>query len=224
MAAATINRRAPSKKELPRLMAFRFETANERWKWHKKSVIDPMDPSADNYNGWTNSDTYWTDVIIDNEQKTQEAARSLVEGGATVQQFADWGLQNVVGPYNKSLMDEAQKWTDEEEVAAMKERDLEQWMDQAQKYHPNDPEARINYVERMRSVTYGLLGEPQATDMNAHIIQDSQINWQEIYDSIVNDIEENQRYERQQQEQVAQQDTVENLGDASDFLWGQNGI
>jgi len=28
-------------------MAFRFETANERWKWYKQSVIDPMDPSAD---------------------------------------------------------------------------------------------------------------------------------------------------------------------------------
>jgi hypothetical protein len=176
-------------------MAFRFETANERWKWHKQSVIDPMDPSADNYNGWTNSDTYWTMVMIDNEQKLHEEAHSLVESGGTVEQLADWTLRNVLGPYNKSMMDEAQKWTDEEEVAAMKERDVEDWMARAQERHPNDPEARMQYVERMRNLAYGLFGEPQPTDMNNHIINDSQVNWQEIYDSIVSDIEENQRYE-----------------------------
>jgi len=178
-------------------MAFRFETANERWDWYKQSVIDPMDPSADNYNGWTNWDTWNTALIIDNEEETSSYAYKLVERGGSVQQLSDWALQNIISPYNKNLMDEAQNWTDEEEVAAMRERDVEDWMARAQERHPNDPEARTQYVERMRNIAYGLFGEPQPTDMNDHIIQDSKVNWQEIYDSIVGRIEENRRWEEQ---------------------------
>lgn len=174
-------------------------------------------------NGWTNWDTWNTALMIDNNwphENSNQEANELVKSGGSVEQLADWALRYIVGPHNKEIMDEAQQWTDEEEVAAKQERDLEEWMRRAQELYPDDPDARMNYVEKMRNLIYGLMGSPEPTDISNHIIEDSKINWQEIYDSIVNDIEENQRYERQQEEQLTQQDTIENLGEASDFLWG----
>jgi hypothetical protein len=79
----------------------------------------------------------------------------------------------------------------------MRERDLEEWMRKAQLAYPDDPEARMAFVERMRNLVYGLMGEPEPTNTNDHLIQDSRVDWQRVYNRIAESIEENRRWEEQ---------------------------
>lgn len=165
-------------------MPFRFETANERWKWFLRTA---------DYDGWTNWDTWQTWVLISNNHPLDDSntiAYKIVASGKTVQQFADWALQKIIGPVNAETLRNAQEFTEEEEVAAMQERDLEQWMAAAQRAHPDDPEAQKQYVERLRELSYGFFGPPQPTNVNNHLIEEGKVNWQEIYDWISYDIKD----------------------------------
>lgn len=150
-----------------------FETAGERWAWHKRSE----------YQGWTNWETWNTALIMNNDGELQQQAYAAAAQG--LEAFAAWGLREVVGPHNAEVIRDHQEWTDEEEVAAMMENDLEKWMADAQRRYPDDVEARRQYVEKMRSMIYGLMGQPQPSDINQSLIEDSKVNWEEIYQHFI---------------------------------------
>lgn len=201
-------------------MPFRFETANERWKWFLRTS---------DYNGWTNWDTWHTALLIDNEEEFQNESFRLVENGASVEQFAAWALKAVVGPTNQQTL---QDFSPPEQRGEVVEGGLQCfdcglrgpkkesgfWGDD----WPECPECRGGNIWSWRENDNA--DTQHVKNLSNHIIEDSKINWQEIYNSISSDIQANKEYEarkiKEWEEERNRQDIADSFGEASDFLWG----
>lgn len=163
-------------------------TVQSSWKWD-----EPMWHFGD-YQGWTNWETWNTKLMVDNEQPTYEMSRAIVRDGGTPQQLEQWLLRQVIGPYNQERIQEAQEWNaidPDERRRMMDERNREQYGDAA--------------VDLGNSLMepFGGWDDPGEDD-TAEIIDPNEVNWYEIYESIYNELIENNEYAVSQGDQPRQ--------------------
>jgi hypothetical protein len=133
-------------------------------------------------NGWTNWETWNVQVTIQNDYQLYEHFSKLAEKNVSLDEFINNAIALVVGPYNKNLQDDWASISDDEEVEMKKRNDIEEWQRSAEKQFPNDPDRQMEYLEKMERLVYGIMGEPEPSDIANHWIDESKVNWQEIYD------------------------------------------
>lgn len=133
-------------------------------------------------NGWTNWETWNVQVTIQNDYQLYEHFSKLAEKNVSLDEFINNAIALVVGPYNKNLQDDWASISDDEEVEMKKRNDIEEWQRSAEKQFPNDPDRQMEYIEKMERLVYGIMGEPEPSDIANHWIDESKVNWQEIYD------------------------------------------
>lgn len=165
---------------------------NKSSKWVKKSE----------HQGMTNWETWNTDVTMENDYELSQFFYKMIAQNASVEEFANEAIKKVVGPHNKDLLDQFEAISDEEEIEMQMQSDLQNWEYDAKRRHPDDPEAQQEYVNKMREIVYGLMGEPEPTDISNHWIDESKINWQEIYDKWKSNWEREQGYRESKWQRV----------------------
>lgn len=133
------------------------------------------------YQGWTNWETWNTNLMMANEYELSKHFHNLAAKGASENQFIADAIGMVVGPYNQQLQEDFSSMSDEEEVEMMKKNQEEDWWRNAEKHHPDDYLAQEDYVRKMKDLTMTFMGEPEPTDIANHWIDESKINWNEIY-------------------------------------------
>lgn len=153
-------------------------------KWNKKSE----------HQGMTNWETWNVDVTMANDYDLSQFFYNMIANNAPVENFAMEAIKRVVGPHNKDLLDQFEAISDEEEVEMKMQSDLEKWQYDAKRRFPDDLDAQEEYVNQMKEIVYGLMGEPEPTDISNHWIDESKVNWQEIYDKWKSNWEAEQRY------------------------------
>ena len=135
------------------------------------------------YQGWTNWETWNTNLMMQNEYDSYKHFHNLVATGASLNQFIADAIGLVVGPYNQQLQKDFSEINDDEEVEMKKQHQKEEWWTKAEQAHPDDYLAQEEFVRKMEELTYSFLGEPEPTDIANHWLDESKINWQEIYNS-----------------------------------------
>lgn len=133
------------------------------------------------YQGWSNWETWNTSVMIDNDHKTHDESRKLVEQGATLEEFRDWLIEAVVGPHNRDQIADAKEWNtipEEERIDHHYEDFVE-----------NNPSAKG---------IADFMGGPDVGDSDPQIIDPELVNWDEIYGHIKDEFESNDEWEQQQ--------------------------
>lgn len=153
-------------------------------KWNKKSE----------HQGMTNWETWNVDVTMENDYDLSQFFYNMIANNAPVENFAMEAIKRVVGPHNKDLLDQFEAISDEQEVEMKMQSDLEKWQYDAKRRFPDDLDAQEEYVNQMKEIVYGLMGEPEPTDISNHWIDESKVNWQEIYDKWKSNWEAEQRY------------------------------
>ena len=165
---------------------------SKKSKWVKKSE----------HQGMTNWETWNTDVTMENDYELSQFFYGLIARNASIEDFANEAIKKVVGPHNKDLLEQFDAISDEEEVEMKMQSDLENWQYDAKRRHPNDPEAQQEYVDKMKEIVYGLMGEPEPTDIANHWIDEAKINWQEIYNKWKSNWEAEQNYRESKWQKV----------------------
>lgn len=61
------------------------------------------------YQGWTNDDTWHTNLLLDQDNEIYQQLRSRWND-MTADQLRDWALQHVIGPHNNRKLEEAREW------------------------------------------------------------------------------------------------------------------
>ena len=165
---------------------------SKKSKWVKKSE----------HQGMTNWETWNTDVTMENDYELSQFFYGLIARNASIEDFANEAIKKVVGPHNKDLLEQFDAISDEEEIEMKMQSDLENWQYDAKRRHPNDPEAQQEYVDKMKEIVYGLMGEPEPTDIANHWIDEAKINWQEIYNKWKSNWEAEQNYRESKWQKV----------------------
>lgn len=125
------------------------------------------------YNGYTNWETWNVGLIYDNDYDTYQEVNRLVEGGASLEEFTQWCLENVIGPYNAERIAEAKEWNE----------------------IPQDERLDYNYEDlkdrnpQAADLVNGLGFGPDTSDDEPELIDPNQVNWKELYDHKRNDLE-----------------------------------
>jgi hypothetical protein len=137
------------------------------------------------YQGRTNWDTWNTELMIDNEQRLLDRVHKMIESGkwTTPEQLRDWALTNVVGPYNKERIQEAQEWNE----IPKHDRLDHHYEDLKEK----SPEA----ADLVNGLGFG----PNVEDDEPDLIDPELVNWLEIFQGYQSELGANQEYEREQQ-------------------------
>ena len=135
------------------------------------------------HQGWTNWETWNTNLMMQNDYETSKHFHNLTATKASLNQFIADAIGMVVGPYNQQLQKDFSEISDDEEVEMKKQHQKEEWWTKAEQAHPNDYLAQEEFVRKMEELTYSLIGEPEPTDIANHWLDESKINWQEIYNS-----------------------------------------
>lgn len=146
------------------------------------------------HQGMTNWETWNTDVTMENDYELSQFFYGLIARNASIEDFANEAIKKVVGPHNKDLLEQFDAISDEEEVEMKMQSDLENWQYDAERRHPNDPEAQQEYVDKMKEIVYGIMGEPEPTDIANYWIDEAKINWEEIYNKWKRNWEAEQNY------------------------------
>ena len=152
-------------------------------------IIQPFEKKKESkwkiadYEGWTNWETWNTNLMMQNEYDSYKHFHNLVATGASLNQFIADAIGLVVGPYNQQLQKDFSEISDDEEVEMKKQHQKEEWWTKAEQAHPDDYLAQEEFVRKMEELTYSFLGEPEPTDIANHWLDESKINWQEIYNS-----------------------------------------
>jgi len=129
------------------------------------------------YQGSTNWETWNTKVMMDNDYGPYTQSREMVKNFVPVNEFAIWATQTVIAPHNKQALENAQEWND----IPYDER----------------PTGREHMSEGAQALTEGfdeIFGMDPKADETASIIDESKVNWNEIYNSIVDEIKESEKY------------------------------
>jgi tRNA nucleotidyltransferase (CCA-adding enzyme) len=132
------------------------------------------------YQGWTNWDTWHTALLIGNEQDLHNTSVEIVRQHLGVDALRDWAIRTVVGPHNKQSIEDAQEWNDipPEERIDYSYEDLKN----------DSPDA----ADLANSWGFG----PDVSDTDPMIMDEMLINWDEIYNHIKGDLEEEDRHEQ----------------------------
>lgn len=152
-------------------------------------IIQPFEKKKESkwkiadYQGWTNWETWNTNLMMQNEYDSYKHFHNLVATGASLNQLIADAIGLVVGPYNQQLQKDFSEISDDEEVEMKKQHQKEEWWTKAEQAHPDDYLAQEEFVRKMEELTYSFLGEPEPTDIANHWLDESKINWQEIYNS-----------------------------------------
>lgn len=68
-----------------------------------------MTATAEDYNGWTNWETWNTALMLNNEQGTQSKALEIARFGQQAK-FEDFAIRTVIAPHNELTMAHAEEW------------------------------------------------------------------------------------------------------------------
>ena len=145
-------------------------------KAHKQSKWKIAD-----HQGWTNYETWNVNAMILNDYELNKHFHNLVVNKASGNQFIADAIGLVIGPHNKQLQEDFSSMSDDEEVEMQKQNQEEDWWRDAEKNHPDDYLAQEAYVRQMKEITMTFMGEPQPTDIADYWIDESKVNWKEIY-------------------------------------------
>lgn len=125
---------------------------------------DCMGHGFDNYQGWTNWDTWNAALMVDNDYEQYQQARKFTDPF----DFRDWAIANVVGPYNNQRIQDARKWN---------ETPYEERPDPHSTGNPQADEIAQN-LWRVFEPDY----DPRAdTSAENDLIDHEKINWWEIW-------------------------------------------
>jgi len=142
------------------------------------------------YNGWTNWETWNVNLMMENDYEDHLYFMELAKKNISVDDFSMAVIERVIGPYNEQLRNDFAEYTDEEEILMQLENDDQKWRSDAERRYPDDPEAQEDYVRKMREMIYGIMGIPEPTDIADHWLDESKVNWQEIYEHWINNTKE----------------------------------
>jgi hypothetical protein len=142
------------------------------------------------YNGWTNWETWNVNLMMENDYEDHLYFMELAKKNISVDDFAMAVIERIIGPYNEQLRNDFAEYTDEEEILMKLENDDQTWRSDAERRYPDDPEAQEEYVRKMREMIYGIMGIPEPTDIADHWLDESKVNWQEIYEHWINNTKE----------------------------------
>ena len=145
-------------------------------KAHKQSKWKIAD-----HQGWTNYETWNVNAMMLNDYELNKHFHNLVVNKASGNQFIADAIGLVIGPHNKQLQEDFSSMSDDEEVEMQKQNQEEDWWRNAEKQHPDDYLAQEAYVRQMKEITMTFMGEPQPTDIADYWIDESKVNWKEIY-------------------------------------------
>jgi hypothetical protein len=118
--------------------------------------------------------------------KTME---KIVRNGGTSEDLAAWLIENILTPYNEHIGNQWEQTSDEQDVEAQKNELRKTWKQQARKQFPFSLEKQKQYVKEMEQTQFGLLGDPEPEDIENYLLKVENINWQEIYDWIREDLQ-----------------------------------
>ena len=133
------------------------------------------------HQGSTNWETWNTKVMIDNEYNLYMQSREMVKNFTPLNEFAIWATQAVIAPHNKQALEDAQEWND----IPYDER----------------PTGREHMSEGGQALTEGfdeIFGMDPRADEIASIIDESKVDWPQIYNSIAEDIKESERFDHEE--------------------------
>ena len=133
------------------------------------------------HQGSTNWETWNTKVMIDNEYNLYIQSRDMVKNFTPLNEFAIWATQAVIAPHNQQALENAQEWND----IPYDER----------------PTGREHMSEGGQALTEGfdeIFGMDPRADETASIIDESKVDWPQIYNSIAEDIKESERFDHEE--------------------------
>lgn len=132
--------------------------------------------------GRTNWDTNSVKLVMDNDRPLYEESRRLHDQGWTPEQIRDWAIKKIIGPENANKLQDAQEWNEVPE----EER-------------PNDHEYD-HLPEGAKEFADSLFGpQKQDYDPTNHMIDPEIVNWDEIWQELENEKEEDREYEAEDQ-------------------------
>lgn len=134
------------------------------------------------YQGWTNWHTWHVALMMDNEQRTYNHVRNLMKLKRGPEDLQDYLLRKVIGPYNAQQIKDAQEWNSIPE----EERLDPHWEELKEK---NEQAADI-----VDALGFG----EDVSDTEPNLIDPELVNWQEIYDHLREEMDENDNYEREE--------------------------
>jgi len=129
------------------------------------------------YQGWTNWETWNTKLMIDNDYEPYMQSRQLVQNFTPIDQFVMWATETVIAPHNQQALADAQEWN---EIP-----------------YDERPTGREDISEGGQALIESfdeIFDMDPRSDETAQIIDESKVNWNEIYNSIGEDIKESERY------------------------------
>jgi len=129
------------------------------------------------YQGWTNWETWNTKLMIDNDYEPYMQSRQLVQNFTPINQFAMWATETILAPHNQQALADAQEWN---EIP-----------------YDERPTGREDISEGGQALIESfdeIFDMDPRSDETAQIIDESKVNWNEIYNSIGEDIKESERF------------------------------
>jgi hypothetical protein len=148
-----------------------------------QTLIAPGDPGKfsstkkSDYQGWTNWETWNTKLMIDNDYEPYMQSRQLVQNFTPINQFAMWATETILAPHNQQALADAQEWN---EIP-----------------YDERPTGREDISEGGQALIESfdeIFDMDPRSDETAQIIDESKVNWNEVYNSIGEDIKESERY------------------------------
>jgi hypothetical protein len=151
------------------------------WYWQAYQNQWQRVAKTSDHQGSTNWETWNTKVMIDNEYNHYMQSREMVKNFTPLNEFAIWATQAVIAPHNKQALEDAQEWND----IPYDER----------------PTGREHMSEGGQALTEGfdeIFGMDPRADETASIIDESKVDWPQIYNSIAEDIKESERFDHEE--------------------------
>jgi hypothetical protein len=136
------------------------------------------------YQGWSNWETWNTKLMMDNERGLYDQSRKIVQtyrenppDGEKV--LENWAIQNIIAPHNKATLEDAQEWNDIPEHDRLD-------------YHYEELKEKNPAAADIVNNLFG----PDTSDVEPNILDPNKVNWYEIFQSILQDLIEEERYEQ----------------------------
>ena len=127
------------------------------------------------YSGWSNWDTFVVAAMIENDPDDMNDVRNLILHQVTVDNLANWAIQMIVGPFNQKQIANAQEWNSiPYEDRPVSEADMP----------PSDVAEEIGDMVGF---------DDPRSDVTPETIDESLINWQELYDHFLEIVQENEK-------------------------------
>jgi len=132
------------------------------------------------FEGWTNWESWNLYQMWMSDHETHDAVMNLVQRGGTEQELKDWLTQKIIAPYNREQIASAKEWNSMPPEERL-DWNYEQLKDQS-------PGA----ADIVNQMGFG----PDVSDSMPDLIDPEMVNWNEVYQNIELQIEENRRYEQ----------------------------